>query len=166
MPAARAGLGLRILLDRPKYTSNEVISLEVMLSSERRTPVVVARRISPNAHLVLEFRDAAGKVTKSEQRRVQLALLANPRDFVQLDPGYLYGVRLRLVPRQREPAKARYYSLIYPPALDVHQEFFLPGAGDYSLTVTYTGVDGGHMAGVTAWVGTLESNKVSFSISP
>ncbi|MBM3500206.1 MAG: hypothetical protein FJX74_16235 [Armatimonadetes bacterium] len=92
--------------------------------------------------------------------------LTDPREILQLEPGYVYGVRLRLVPKRKGLLGARYYSLVYPPATEVDQKFFLEAAGDYSLTVTYQAADDGHAAGVAAWVGSVDSNAVPFSISP
>jgi len=125
----------------------------------------IDRRISPTTHLQLVFRDSAGRTVKSEQVRAQLALSKDRRDFLELDPGYLYGIRLGLLGKQLAPTGTKYYSLIYPPGNEIGQKFFLSSPGDYSLTVVYAGVDDGHLAGVTAWVGTLKSNKVSFRIS-
>jgi hypothetical protein len=162
---AYGGLAVRALLDKQEYASNDAIVVEVTLCNEGQSPVLVRKVIGPYAELALDLRDAAGKKVRSRQIRWQLARSRDPRDFVQFDPGYLYGLRIRLVPKHKL-MRPTYYALVYPPAAEVDQRFFLPGAGDYSLTVRYSGADSGSAAGLRGWTGTIESNTVRFRILP
>jgi hypothetical protein len=126
------------------------------------TPVNISHFFFPPQILWLEFADSAGREVRYEGFKAHLAM-PGKEDFVRLDSGQLYGVRVRLVPEARGRRGGR-YTLIHLPDSPTDGHYLFGAPGRYSLTVRYSAGENVRHAGVAAWTGTLQSEKIWFDL--
>jgi hypothetical protein len=147
-----------------KGEGRDELALEVTLTNVGPEPLCVSRTVRPPQRLLLHFKDAAGKEVAYAGVMAKLARLSKKEEFVWLEPGELYGARVRLV-RQTRGEYTGQYEIVFLPDEHLTGYYRFAGPGRYSLAAEFWGADG-EMAHVPAWTGRVQSEKVWFTIPP
>jgi hypothetical protein len=159
-PEPVRGLLLEASCVPARFGDQETRSVEARIVNVGDKRVNIRRDFVPSGNLYLDLADSTGREVHHRRANIRLARALRKEDFVQLDPGCIYGVRVRLISGARD-AHGVTYSLVSWPDVPNDYRVFIGSPGRYSLVLTYQTSDGGTLAGLTAWTGVLRSANTS-----
>ena len=148
-----------------RVEDHDEVVVDAWIVNTGKEPICIRRMKSPIGFLSFILADSDGREIPGRVLYVDLARSSDKQDFLLLDPGNIYGSRLRLIPIVE--GGRTYHSLVDYGNKQMAR-FSLRTPGRYSLSVIYGNGDDGHMAGVQAWHGggphELHSSKCWFEI--